>query len=118
MLSLLTVMQSVINDNSFVFLAPKAAPGNVSSFSLGPNNLTVTWAHLKHTWGKITHYRVFMNTRWNVTTVVTTQNNYVTFSGLNTSTVYTFEVLGATSKGEGPISARARGKTLLGGKTC
>lgn len=47
---------------------------------------------------------------------MTTEKNYLTFYGLNKSAVYLFEVQAATSKGEGPLSNRTSGQTLIGGK--
>jgi hypothetical protein len=99
-----------------LILVPKAAPENVSSFSTGPNNLTVFWSGLNNTWGEIKYYRVHLYTTSRKMEVLSTEKNYLTFTGLNKSTVYKFEVQGATSKGEGPLSVQTSGRTLFGGK--
>ena len=93
-----------------------AAPENVSSLSRSPHNLTVFWSHMKNIWGEIKHYRVYLYSVHKLIRNMTTEKNYLTFYGLNKSTVYLFEVQAATSKGEGPLSNRTSGRTLIGGK--
>ena len=97
-------------------LAPKAAPKNVSSLSRSLNNLTVIWSHMDNTWGEIKHYRVHLYLGHRKIQNMTTDKNYLTFNGLNKSTIYFFQVQAATSKGEGPLCNRTSGRTLIGGK--
>ena len=98
------------------FSVPKAPPQNVSLLSFGPSNLTVFWSDLDNTWGEIKYYLVHFYSTMRKFGTIKTEDNYFSFTGLNRSTAYMAEVQGATSKGEGPLSIQASGKTLLRGK--
>lgn len=71
---------------------------------------------MENTWGEIKHYRVRLYLGHKEIQNMTTEKNYLTFNRLNKSTLYLFEVQAATSKGEGPLSNRTSGRTLIGGK--